>query len=63
MTPMTRGAQDGTFTASLSIRRGSGTQTHDRIYTFTPEFATSDCALHYAAEQGQCWLHNPMALA
>jgi hypothetical protein len=63
ITPLTRSAQAGRFVASLSIRRGKGSQTHDRIYTFKPEFATQDSALTYAAAQGRYWLLNPASLA
>jgi hypothetical protein len=63
ITPLSRLVQGGAFTASLSIRRGQGRQTHDRIYTFKPEFATRDSALMYAAAQGRDWLVNPTAFA
>ena len=38
ITPLTRTDVAGRFIASLSIRRGQGTQTNDRVYTFKPEF-------------------------
>ncbi len=60
-TPLSRAAQDGAFTASLSIRRGSGMQRHDRVYTFVRRFTTRDGALRYAADQGRVWLANPLA--
>jgi hypothetical protein len=63
ITPLTRSAAAGRFLASLSIRRGQGSQTHDRIYTFKPEFSTQDSALMYAAAQGRYWLLNPASLA
>jgi hypothetical protein len=63
ITPLARNAQSGTYTASLSVRRGKGTQTHDRIYTFLPEFASRDHALTYAAVQGRNWLSNPAVFA
>ena len=62
ITPLTRCHTAGRHTASLSIRRGAGTQTHDRIYTFKPEFKTRDSALMYAAAQGRYWLLNPASL-
>jgi hypothetical protein len=62
-TPLSRPAQAGGFAASLSIRRGQGRATHDRIYTFAPAFATRDSALRYAAAQGRDWLLNPTAFA
>lgn len=63
ITPLTRTVQAGRFLASLSIRRGQGTQTHDRVYTFKPEFSNRDSALVYAAAQGRDWLDNPSAWA
>jgi hypothetical protein len=63
ITPLTRAHTAGHHTASLSIRRGEGTQTHDRVYTFKPEFETQDSALMYAAAQGRYWLLNPASLA
>ena len=63
ITPITRAAKSGIYTASLSIRRGQGTQTHDRVYTFKPEFNNKDSALMYAAAQGRYWLLNPSSLA
>lgn len=63
ITPLTRSAAAGRFVASLSIRRGQGTQTHDRVYTFKPEFTSQDSALTYAAAQGRYWLLNPASLA
>jgi hypothetical protein len=62
-TPLTRVARGGLFTASLSIRRGQGSQTHDSVYTFKPEFANRDSALAYAAQQGRDWLNHSVAFA
>ncbi|MDI9332520.1 MAG: hypothetical protein QM527_14665 [Alphaproteobacteria bacterium] len=63
ITPLTRSVAAGRFVATLSIRRGQGTQTHDRIYTFTPDFACRDSALMYATAQARYWLINPASLA
>lgn len=63
LTPSARPAADNRFCAALSICRGTGRQTHDHVYTFTPEFACRDSALTYAAVQGLYWLINPQALA
>lgn len=62
-TPLTRLASSGYFRASLSVRRGHGSQTHDSVYTFKPEFDNRDSALAYAAQQGRDWLSSPAALA
>ena len=63
ITPLSRSHDAGHHTALLSIRRGEGSQTYDRIYTFKPEFETQDSALMYAAAQGRYWLINPASLA
>ena len=60
--PLSRAHGANRHTALLSIRRGKGSQTHDRIYTFKPEFRTKDSALMYAAAQGRYWLLNPASL-
>lgn len=62
-TPLTRASGAERFTASLSIRRGRGSQTHDSVYTFTPEFSCRDSALAYATQQGRDWLRAEPALA
>ena len=63
VTPLSRTTANSRHTASVSIRSGEGRGTHDRIYTFKPEFATRDSALMYAAAQGRDWLVNPTAFA
>lgn len=63
ITPLAQSVKNGAFTAALSIRRGQGTQTHDRIYGFKPEFDCRESALVYAAGQGRDWLLNPSAFA
>ena len=62
ITPLSRSNGTDQHTAVLSIRRGKGSQTHDRIYTFKPEFKTQESALMYAAAQGRYWLLNPASL-
>jgi hypothetical protein len=62
ITPITRAVNSGRYTASLSIRRGQGAQTNDRVYTFKPEFSNHESALMYAAAQGRYWLLNPASL-
>lgn len=63
ITPLIRSDNAGRFIAALSIRRGQGTQTHDRVYTFKPEFTNKDSAMTYAAAQGRYWMLNPASLA
>jgi hypothetical protein len=63
ITPLTRTCHNGRFIASLSVRRGKGSQTHDKVYSFHPEFESAESALTYAAVQGRYWLINPQAFA
>jgi hypothetical protein len=63
ITPMSRTCQNGRFIASLSVRRGQKSQTHDKVYSFHPEFESADSALTYATAQGHNWLINPKAFA
>ena len=63
LTPLSRIADSGRFTASLSVRSGQGRGTHDRIYTFMPEFATRENALVHATAQARAWLCQTPAMA
>lgn len=63
ITPLSRVAQSGLYTASVSIRRGQGRSTNDRIYTFEPEFSSRESALLHAATQGRHWIQHPQAFA
>lgn len=63
ITPLSRSHGTDHHTALLSIRRGQGSQTHDRVYTFKAQFKTQNDALMYAAAQGRHWLLNPASLA
>lgn len=49
----------GLFTASLSIRSGHGTASHDRVFRFAPQFRSAQAAVAYAMEQGLCMLRQP----
>lgn len=63
LSPLARLCENGYFNALLSVRSGRGQGTHDRIYTFIPEFATRESALRYAAAQAQDWIHPTPAMA
>lgn len=65
VSPSTHTTGNGQFTACVSIRSGSGSGTHDRIYRFVPEFAEQDSALRYAVSEGLRWLaqRHPGGLA
>lgn len=56
VSPLTRRTDSGHYAASVSIRSGSGSSTHDRIFRFVPQFPTRAGASQYATEQGLAWL-------
>ncbi|HEV8689866.1 MAG TPA: hypothetical protein VGQ91_06200 [Ideonella sp.] len=59
VSPLTRLTDAGQYTASVSIRSGQGSNTHDRVFRFLPSFATRESARRYATEQGMNWLQQP----
>lgn len=63
VSPLTRTTESGQYTASVSIRSGSGSGTSDRVYRFVPEFATREGALQYAVAEGHSWLLQRQACA
>jgi hypothetical protein len=61
LSPLVRRTESGQFAASLSIRSGRGSGTHDRVFRYVPLFAGRDQAAHYAVSQGLSWLHQRSA--
>lgn len=61
VSPMTRQLDDGRFAASVSIRSGRGSGTHDRVFRLEPRFPSSDAALAHAAEEGRAWIRDRQA--
>ncbi len=59
LSPITRQTANGQFAASLSIRSGQGSSTHDRVYRFMPLFDSAQAAAHYALSQGRTYLRQP----
>lgn len=57
VSPMTRMNDSGLYTALVSIRNGS----HDRVFRFTPQFASSEDAVRYAIDEARIWLRQRMA--
>ena len=62
VSPSSRITESGDFTASLSIRSGRGSGTHDRVFRFTPIFPTREGALTYAATEGRSLLRQQYAV-
>ncbi|MDM0014158.1 hypothetical protein QTH87_17100 [Variovorax sp. J22P168] len=52
VSPLIKDLDDGRFSASVSIRSGRGSGTHDRVMRFTPSFASHAAAVRYAVDQG-----------
>lgn len=61
ISPLSRVDDAGLHCASVSIRSGQGSASHDRVLRFVPRFESRDSALRYATEQGLLWLqqHRP----
>lgn len=59
VSPLTRRTDTGDYAASVSIRSGHGSSTHDRVFRFQPLFTTREGACLYAIEQGMHWLQQP----
>jgi hypothetical protein len=51
-TPFSRLAEDGRYKAGLSIKRGQGSTTHDRVSVYVPTFNSVEGALTYARAMG-----------
>lgn len=58
LSPITRQNDSGQYCASLSIRSGAGSATHDRVFRFIPVFSTAQAAARYALDEGLRYLHQ-----
>jgi len=58
VSPLTTRSDAGRYSASVSIRSGRGSATHDRVFRFDPSFASRELAAGYALAQGLEWLHQ-----
>ena len=56
VSPLSKLAHEGHYLASVSIRSGRGSGTHDRVLRFTQPFVCQDEAEAYARNQGLAWL-------
>ena len=56
VSPLARQLDEGRFSASVSIRSGQGSATHDRVSRFSTLFDNAPAALHYATEQAMVWI-------
>lgn len=58
VSPAARQHGDGQFAASVSIRSGRGSATHDRVMRFSGLFESAAAAIHYATEHALGWIQE-----
>lgn len=63
VSPLAKPQGTGQFAASVSIRSGRGSGTHDRVMRFSALFDSAAAALHYATEHAMRWIHERQAPA
>mgnify|MGYP001156542737 CR=1 FL=1 len=59
VSPLTSSTHCGRYAASVSIRSGHGSTTHDRVLRLLPVFDSRDAAERYATAQGLAWIGAP----
>ena len=63
VSPTAKAQGEGRFAASVSIRSGRGSGTHDRVLRFSGIFDSAAAAVHYATEHAMGWIHEHSAPA
>ena len=65
VSPLAKQHAEGRFAASVSIRSGRGSATHDRVLRFSGLFDSAAAAIHYATEHAMGWIQerSPQACA
>jgi len=58
VSPLAKPQGEGRYAASVSIRSGKGSATHDRVMRFSGLFESVACALQYATEHALCWIEE-----
>ena len=58
VSPLPKLLDNGTYAASVSIRSGSGSGTHDRVLRLTGLFADKLAASQYAVAEGLRWIRG-----
>ena len=56
VSPTAKAQGEGRFAASVSIRSGRGSGTHDRVLRFNGIFDSAAAAVHYATEHALGWI-------
>jgi hypothetical protein len=63
VSPLATPLHQGGFSASVSIRSGSGSATHDRVSRFCGQFDSAPAALTYATQHALAWIGERNSLA
>ncbi|OGA96455.1 MAG: hypothetical protein A3E79_02410 [Burkholderiales bacterium RIFCSPHIGHO2_12_FULL_61_11] len=63
VSPLAKQQGEGRYAASVSIRSGRGSATHDRVMRFSRLFDSAAAALHYATEHALCWIRERSSTA
>jgi hypothetical protein len=58
VSPLAKQQGEGRYAASVSIRSGRGSGTHDRVLRFTGIFDSAAAAVHYATEHALGWIRE-----
>ena len=58
VSPTAKAQGEGRFAASVSIRSGRGSGTHDRVLRFSGIFDSAAAAVHYATEHAMGWIRE-----
>ena len=58
VSPLAKQQGEGRYAASVSIRSGRGSGTHDRVLRFNGLFDSAAAAVHYATEHALGWIHE-----
>jgi hypothetical protein len=60
VSPLVKLLENGWYAASVSIRSGTGSGTHDRVLRLTRLFRDKLAAVQYATAEGMQWIgHRP----
>jgi hypothetical protein len=58
VSPLAKLQGEGRYAASVSIRSGQGSATHDRVLRFSGLFDSAAAAVHYATQYALGWIHE-----
>ena len=62
VSPLSKLSDTGHYLASVSIKSGRGSATHDRVLRFAMPFVDQEEAESYASTQGLAWVCRKLAL-